>query len=114
MSNTGLAGTAIATTPAPTMYKEVEQAENVARGYVEIIEIIAYDFVKEIENEMGKKVKIEKGREPYFCQDSEDAMIFSENNPKVRTETFTIQVRKSTAKKYIDSKRNMKAFEEAK
>ena len=56
----------------------------------------------------------EKGRAPYFCQDHEDSMLFNEKNPEVRTETFTIQLRKTTAKKYIDSPRNIEAFEEVK
>ena len=127
MSKTGLAETPTETISAPTMYKEIEQAENVARGCVEVIEIIAYDATKkpkrglqEADGSMGeikkdkygKTLYVENGRAPYFCQDPEDAMIFSENNPDVRTETFTIQVRKSTAKKYLDTKRNMNAFKE--
>ena len=111
------------TTKAPqgttkaSMYREIEQEENVARGHVEVIEIIAYDFVRmeKILDELtgddtGRQRKVEKGRAPYFCQDPEDALIFAENNPDVRTETFTVQLRKSMAIKYLDAPRNMKQF----
>lgn len=126
MSNTGQAGAASATTSAPTMYREIEQEENVARGHVEIIEIIAYDATKEprrhplekgetkgrIKKDAdGNTMYVERSRGPYFCQDPEDALIFTENNPDTRTETFTVQVRKSTAVQYLDSPSNMKQFE---
>lgn len=114
------------TTKAPTMYREVEQEENVARGCVEVIEIIAYDATKEPRRQEperdgtigeikkdnnGKTLYVENGREPYYCQDPEDMLIFSENNPNVRTETFTVQLRKTTAIKYLNKPRNMKQFE---
>ncbi len=112
-------------TKAPTMYREVEQNENIARGHVEVIEIIAYDATKEprrhplekgetkgmIKKDAdGNTMYVENPREPYFCQDPEDAQIFAENNPKARTETFTVQVRKSTAIAYLDAPRNMEQF----
>lgn len=113
----GLAKALKETTKAPTMYREIEQDDNVARGHVEVIEIIAYDFVRneDVIDELsgdptGRTRRVEKGRAPYFCQDPEDALIFAENNPDARTETFTIQVRKSTAIKYLDAPRNMKQF----
>ena len=124
--NEGLAKTSKEITKAPTMYREVEQDENVARGCVEIIEIIAYDATKEpmrhplekgetkgrIKKDAdGDTLYVEVARDPYFCQDPEDALIFSENNPDSRTETFTVQLRKSTAVKYLDAPRNMKQFE---
>lgn len=115
----GLAETPQGITKAPTMYKEIEQEENVARGHIEVIEIIAYDFVREeeVRDELsgdltGRKRRIEKGRAPYFCQDPEDALIFAQNNPDARTETFTVQVRKSTAISYLNAPRNMKQFKE--
>lgn len=127
MSDTGLAGAHKGTTAAPkTMYKEIEQAENVARGHVEVIEIIAYDPTKEPrrhpperdgtageirKDKDGNILYVEIGRAPYFCQDPEDALIFAENNPDARTETFTVQLRKATAIKYLDARRNMKQFE---
>jgi hypothetical protein len=93
-----------------TMYKEVEQDEDVVRGYVKVVEIIAYDVVGKKKNEDGKEVIVEKGRQPYFCQDKEDAAVFAENNPGVRTETFTIQLLKSTAIKYLNGPENVKQF----
>ena len=125
MSEKGLAETLKGTTPAPTMYREIEQEENVARGCVEVIEIIAYKATKEprryppekpgIKGEIIKKdgnvLYVEIGYAPYFCQDPEDALVFAENNPDLRTESFTVQLRKSTAIKYLDSPRNMKQFE---
>jgi hypothetical protein len=129
MSNTsGLAKTSKETISAPTMYREIEQEENVARGCVEVIEIIAYDATKKarrripekdglageiMKDKDGKTLYVENGRAPYFCQDTEQAMTFSENNPGVRTETFTVQLRKRTAIKYLDDPRNMKQFKEA-
>ncbi len=121
----GLAKTSKETTKAPTMYREIEQNENVARGHVEVIEIIAYDATKEPRRQPlekgetqgaikkdkdGNTMYVENPREPYFCQDPEDALIFAENNPKARTETFTVQVRKSTAIQYLDAPRNMEQF----
>ncbi len=126
MEKQGLAEAAKATTKAPTMYREIEQEENVARGCVEVIEILAYDVTKEPrrhppekdgltgeirKDKDGNILYVENGREPYFCQDPEDAQVFAENNPAVRTETFTIQLRKSTAVKYLNAPRNMKQFE---
>ncbi len=125
MSEKGLAETLKGTTSAPSMYREIEQEENVARGCVEVIEIIAYKATKEprryppekpgIKGEIIKKdgnvLYVEIGYAPYFCQDPEDALVFADNNPDLRTESFTVQLRKSTAIKYLDSPRNMKQFE---
>ena len=127
MNDKGQAGTATATTPAPkTMFKEIEQAENVARGHVEVIEILLYDPTKQkrrhipekdglpgeiMTDKDGTTLYVESSRGPFFCQDPEDAMILEENNPKARAETFTVQVRKSTAIRYINAPENMKQFE---
>lgn len=92
------------------MYRETEQAENVARGHVMVTEIIAYDIVGKKKNEDGKEIDVEKGRPPYFCQDKEDATIFAENNPGTRTETFTVQLLKSTAIKCLNNPENVKQF----
>ncbi len=123
----GLAKTSEETTKAPTMYQEIVQDENVARGHVEVIEIIAYDATKEPRRHIPEKdglvgeirkdkdgniLYVEVSRGPYFCQDPEDAQIFAENNPNTRTESFTVQVRKSTAIKYLNAPDNMKQFEE--
>ena len=119
MSNNGLAVASKGTTTAPTMYKEIEQMGDVARGHVEVKEIIAYDFVEKrkviekekVGNEIGIKwVTIENGRAPYFCQTKEQEVIFKENNPDARIETFSIQLLKSTAIKYLDDPRNVKQF----
>ncbi len=122
----GLAKTSKETTKAPTMYREIEQDDNVARGHVEVIEIIAYDATKEprrrvpekdgllgeiMKDKDGNTLFVEVSRGPYFCQDPEDSLTFSENNPDTRTETFTVQVRKSTAIKYLDAPENMKQFQ---
>lgn len=122
----GLAKTSKETTKAPTMYRDVEQEENVARGHVEVIEIIAYKATKEPRRHLpekdgligqikkdndGNTVYVEVSSGPYFCQDPEDALVFAENNPDIRTESFTVQVRKSTAIKYLDAPENMKQFE---
>ncbi len=121
----GLATTPKGTTTAPKMYREIEQGENVARGCVEVIEIIAYDATKEPrrhplekdetkgrikKDKDGEVMYVEIARKPYFCQDPEDTMIFAENNPDARTETFTVQVRKSTAIEYLNAPRNMNQF----
>jgi hypothetical protein len=129
MSNDGLAVTPEGTTAAPKgLYEEMEQGDEVARGHVEVKEIIAYDFVEKrkvierdkLGNEIGSKmVVIENGRKPYFCQTKEQELIFKENNPGVRTkdfnsgvrtESFSIQLLKSTAIKYLDEPRNVKEF----
>ena len=97
-------------TKAETMYKELEQDENVAKGHIKVIEIIAYDVVGKKKNEDGKEIIVEKGRAPYFCQEQEDELVFAENNPGVRTEKFTVQLLKSTAIKYLNNPENMKQF----
>jgi hypothetical protein len=130
----GLAETPKGTTSAPGMYEEIEQGDEVAKGHVQVKEIIAYDFIErkkvierdKIGNEIGSKwVIIEKGRPPYFCQTKEQELIFLENNPGireedsnkvviaasgVRTESYSIQLLKSTAIKYINDPRNVKEF----
>lgn len=134
MSNGGLAETPKGTTSAPGMYEEIEQGDEVAKGHVQVKEIIAYDFIErkkvierdKIGNEIGSKwVIIENGRLPYFCQTKEQELVFLENNPGireedsnrvviaasgVRTESFSIQLLKSTAIKYINDPRNVKEF----
>jgi len=117
MSKDGLAVASQETTSAPSMYREEEQDETVARGCVRVTEVIAYDFVRmeTVMDELtGKptdmKKKIEKSRGPYFYQDSEDFLVFQKNNPKARIESFDIQMRKSTAIKRINNPENMKQF----
>lgn len=117
------AGTA--TTEAPGMYEEMEQGDNVARGCVAVTEIIAYDATKEPrryapekaggigeirKDKDGNILYVEVGRTPYFCQTKEQESIFAENNPGIRTETFGIQLLKSTAIKYLNDLRNKKQF----
>ncbi len=79
-----------------TMYEEVEQDENIARGCVRIKEIIAYR-----EGQLGRM---------YFCQTKEQEQIFEENNPGVRTEAFSIQLLKSSAIEYLNDPENKKQF----
>jgi len=111
MSKTGLAeASEMETTPAPTMYQKVEQEENVPKGYVKVMEVIAYDPVGEKFNDVGKKTIVEEGRQPYFCQDSFDIATFKENNVGARVETFSVQLPERTAIKYINDPRNMKQF----
>lgn len=115
----------MATTKAPGMYVEMEQDENVARGYVKVTEIIAYDATKEPrrhmpekEGETGEIMKDKEGnilyveisRKPCFCQTPEDEAIYNANNPKARIESFGIQLLKSTAIKKLDDPENMKQF----
>ena len=115
----GLAETTKVITPAPMYQEETERDENVARGCVKVTEIIAYDATKEkrknAEGEVkkdrdGKVLYVEVPRRPYFCQTKEQEAIFSENNPSTRTETFEIQLLKSTAVKYLNDPENMKQF----
>ncbi len=122
MSKDGLAVAPEGTTPAPkAMYREEEQDETVARGCVRITEVIAYDFVRmetikdeQTGQDTDMKRKIEKSRGPYFYQDSEDFIVFKENNPKARLETFGIQVQRSTAVRYINKPENIEQFRRAK
>jgi len=118
MSKDGLAMAPQGTTLAPKgMYREEEQDETVARGCVRVTEVIAYDFVRmeTVMDELtGKptemKRKIEKGREPYFYQNSEDFVAFRDNNPDARLESFDIQMRKATAIKRLNKKSNVIQF----
>jgi len=99
-----------AKTPAPTMYREIEQDVEVPRGYVKVTEIIAYEKAGKRKNEDGKEEILEKRHGKYFCQDTEDVNVFKANNPGLRIETFSIQLQKSTAIRYIDSPENMEQF----
>jgi len=114
-----------ATTKAPEMYEKMEQGENVARGCVQVTEIIAYDATKEprryspekaggigeiMKDKEGNILYVEIGRQPYFCQTKEQESIFAENNPGIRTETFGIQLLKSTAIRYLNDPENVKQF----
>ena len=127
MSKDGLvAASDTETTTAPkTMYEEIEQEENVARGYVGVTEILAYEATEEPrryspenigeqgeirKDKSGNVLYVEKSRKPYFCQTKEQEVIFAENNPTLRLETHSIQLLKSTAIKYLNSARNMKQF----
>lgn len=125
MAKEGQAEAAVATTEAPGMYVEMEQDDNIARGCVKITEIIAYDATKEprryapktangigeiMKDKDGNILYVEKGRQPCFCQTKEQERIFAENNPGIRTETFEIQVLKSTAIKYLNDPENIKQF----
>ena len=128
MRQDGLAATPkTETISAPTMYEEVEQDENVARGCIKVTEIIAYDATKEPRryspDRLGGRGEIRKDRDgnilyveiprkPRFCQTKEQERIFTERNPGVRTETFEIQLLKSTAIKYLNDPENMKQFKE--
>jgi hypothetical protein len=126
--NDGLAKTSKETTKAPTMYREIEQEENVARGCVEIIEIIGYKATKVLrryppdkdqatgdvmKDKEGNKLYVEEPQGPFYCQQPDQSMTFAENNPNLRTETFTIQIRKATALAYLNDPENMKQFKEA-
>lgn len=121
MSKDGLAVAPQGTTTAPTMYEEIEVIEDVARGHVKVVELIAYDFDKmvdvidELTNQpTGTKRKIEKSRGPFFCQTKEQELIFKENNPDARIETFNVQLLKSTAIAKLNDPKNMDAFKEVK
>jgi len=123
----GLAETSQETITAPKMYVEMEQEENVARGYVMVTEILAYKATKEprrytperpglkgeiMKNKDGKTMYVEVSSKPYFCQTKEQEIVFIQNHPGMRIETHSIQLLKSTAIKYINSPRNMEAFKE--
>ena len=132
MSKVGLAGTSQETTSAPrTMFQEVEQDEDVARGFVKVREFIAYKATKaprryapekpglagEIKKDKdGSILYVEVAYGPYYCQqiEEDEEEIFKENHPDKRIETFTIQLKKATARRKIDNPENMKQFRRAK
>ena len=117
MVDKGLAAASEETTVAPTMYQEIEQAENVARGCAETTELIAYEATKEprrhtpekpgLQGEKktdreGNVLYVEIPHGPYFCQTKEQEVVFKENHPNMRIESYAIQLLKNTAKKLID------------
>ncbi len=112
MSKDGLAVAPAGTTPAPTMYEEMEQEQDVARGCIKVIEIIAYDKIGTKTNDVGKVTDIERSRKPCFCQTPEDEVIYKEKYPKARIETFTIQLLKKTAIAKLDDPDNVRQFRE--
>ena len=115
MSKDGLAVAPQGTTSAPEeMYEEMEQGEEVARGYVKVIELIAYDKIGEKKNDVGKVSDIERSRPPCFCQTAEQESIYKAKYPKARIETFGIQVLKKTAIAKLNDPANMRQFKEGK
>ena len=90
--------------------RQEDAAENVAIGCTKVTELIAYDVVGKETNDAGKVKIIERGRRPYFCKTAEEEIIFKQNNPDARIETFTIQLLKSTAKERLDDPENKKQF----
>ena len=110
-SKDGLAAAPVGTTEAPKgMYIEMEQNENVARGSVQVTELIAYDVVGKKTNDVGKVTNVEKSRKKCFCQSPEDEAIYKANNSDARIETFGIQLLKSIAIKYLNDPENVKQF----
>ena len=117
MSEDGLAVAPKGTTIAPGMYEDIEAVEDVARGHVLVVELIVYEFdrMEEVIDDLdgkatGKMRKVEKSRRPYFCQTKEQEVVFAENNPDGRIETFTVQLLKSTAIAKLNDPENMKQF----
>ncbi len=126
MSKDGLAVAPEGTTSAPkTMYREEEQDETVSRGCVRVTEVIAYDATKEkrrhppekegligeiMTDRDGNTLYVESSRGPFFCQDSEQFLVFRENNPDARLESFGIQMLRSTAVKRINKRENVEQF----
>jgi len=128
MAKEGQAEVAVAITEAPKgMYEEVEYDESVARGCIKVTEILAYEATKEPrryspektggigeirKDRDGNILYVEVSRGPYFCQTKEQERVFTERNPGIRTETFGIQLLKSTAIKYLNDPKNVKQFKE--
>ncbi len=125
MQNKEQHGVTMSSPQPETMYIEEEQGDEVARGHVLVKELIAYDTTEEkrrrvpdrpgmlgevMKDRDGNVLYVEKSRRPYFCQTKEHEVIFSENNPGIRTESFGIQLLKSTAIKKLNDPENMKQF----
>ena len=90
--------------------RQEQAAENVAIGCMKVTELIAYDAIGSETNDVGKVTIIERGRAPAFCRTTEEEVLFKRNNPNARIETFTIQLLKSTAEKYLNRPENKKQF----
>lgn len=75
---------------------ELGAEEPVVRGHMKITEIIVEKLID------GKRI--------FFCRTPEEEMIFSGNNPGVKTETFHIEMLVSTANKYLNGPENRKQF----
>ena len=95
------------------MFKNIEQNENVPRGYVEIIQIIIYEKTGTTKNDADREVDTYTPLGIFFCQDKEDELKITTKYSKNKMEVFTIQTLKSIAEKYIDNPDNMKEFEVA-
>ena len=82
----------------------VETSERtVAIGHVPVKQILT----KPTLDAVGQIVKAGK---TYFCETKEQELIFKENNPGVETESFNIELLKSTADKYLSDPQNRKQF----
>jgi len=106
----GLVETPDERTTSTPFYREMEQDENVAKGCIKVTEIIVYDPAGTRKDEEGIERPVEKARRPYYCQDREDLRFFESKNPNSRIETFTIQLLKSTAVKYLNDPENAGQF----
>jgi len=60
---------------------------------------------------IAKAEIIERGR-TYFCSTPQEQHIFTENNPGVETESFTVELPVISADKYLNDPENKKQFTE--
>lgn len=96
-----------------TFYEKVEEKdreEDVPRGYVKVIQLITYAIEGKRKNEFDELVDNKVGKGVFFCQKEEDKDKFIGKNKDLFIESFTIQLRESTAIDYLDSPENMDAF----
>lgn len=61
-------------------------------------------------NKMVDVIQINVGNKRYFCKTEEEQVIFSENNPNAKTETFRIELPDFIAKKYLNEPSNKEQF----
>ena len=57
-----------------------------------------------------KVVQINANGKSYFCTTNQEQQIFSENNPDVETETFTLELPVAVANGYLNDPENKKQF----
>lgn len=91
------------------LQEKVDELEN----RVQLLEIIAKQGLKvsaEPTQTVKKVIQINAKGKRYFCETTQEQQVFSENNPGVKTETFSIELPVADADKYLNDPENKKQF----
>lgn len=94
---------------------EVQEKLDDLENRVELLEIIAKKEapetqIEETQSQVKKVIQINAKGKKYFCTTPLEQQIFSENNPGVKTETYTLELPVFIVDKYLNDPENKKQF----